>query len=78
MMAAPKIMPLVLLHWPTTSEVDIGGTAVEVEPSHQYSVIANYSNIAVRQMAAEGHCDTTASDMEKHLKQRCGTEFLHA
>lgn len=38
MMAAPKIMPLVLLHWPTTSEVDIGGTAVELEPSYQYCI----------------------------------------
>ena len=32
--AAPKVMPPILLCWPTTSEVDVGGMAVEVEPSH--------------------------------------------
>ena len=37
-MAAPKIMPFILLCWPVMSEVDGGGTAAEVEPSHQYSV----------------------------------------
>ena len=36
--AAPKVMPPILLCWPTTSEADVGGMAVEVEPSHQYSV----------------------------------------
>ena len=34
--AALKVVPLTLLCWPTTSEVDAGGTAVAVEPSHQY------------------------------------------
>ena len=34
--AAPKIMPHILLCWPTTSEVDVGGMSVEIEPSHQY------------------------------------------
>ena len=33
-----EVMPRILLCWPTTSEVDVGGTAVEVEPSHQYSI----------------------------------------
>jgi len=28
-------------------------------------------------MAAEGHTDRRASDMDMHMKQRCGTEFLH-
>ena len=28
-------------------------------------------------MAAEGQCDTTASDMEVHIDQRYGIEFLH-
>ena len=31
--AAPKVMPLVL-RWPTPSEADIGGMAVETEQSH--------------------------------------------
>ena len=29
------------------------------------------------QMAAEGQFDRMASDMEVHVKQRCGTEFFH-
>ena len=37
-MVAPKVMPLVLLCWPITSEVDGGSMAVEVEPSCQYSI----------------------------------------
>ena len=30
-------MPPLLLCWPTTSEAHVGGMAVEIEPSHQYS-----------------------------------------
>ena len=33
-----KVMPPVFLYWPTTSEVDVGGMAVEFEPSHQYPI----------------------------------------
>ena len=33
---APKVRPPVLLHWLTISKVDVGGVAVEAEPSHQY------------------------------------------
>ena len=36
--AAPKVMPPVLLCWSMTSEVDVGGMAVEDEPSHQHSI----------------------------------------
>lgn len=36
--AAPKVIPLILLFLPITSRMDIGGTAVGVEPSHQYSI----------------------------------------
>ena len=28
-------------------------------------------------MAAEGQSDKTASDMEVHMKQKCGIEHLH-
>jgi len=34
--AAPKVMPPILLCWPTTSEANV--MAAEVEPSRQYSV----------------------------------------
>ena len=36
MRAAMKVMPPILLCWPRMSEVDVCGTAVEVEPPHQY------------------------------------------
>jgi len=35
---APKLMPPILLCWPTTSEADVGDMAVEVKPSRRYSV----------------------------------------
>jgi hypothetical protein len=35
---APKVMPPILLCWPTRSEANIVDMAVEVEPSCQYSV----------------------------------------
>ena len=38
MRAALKVMPPFLLLWSMTSEVDGGGLAVEVEPSHQYLI----------------------------------------
>ena len=31
-------MPPVLLYWPTNSEVEAGGMAMEIKPSHQYFV----------------------------------------
>jgi len=34
---APKVMPPILLSWPTKSEVDVADKVVEVEPSYQYS-----------------------------------------
>ena len=37
--AALKVMPPILLCWLTMSEVNVGGMAVEAEPSHQYSII---------------------------------------
>ena len=36
--AAPKVMPPILLCWPTTSVANVVDMAVEVEPSRQYSV----------------------------------------
>ena len=38
MKADLEVMPPILLCWPTVSEADVGGIAVEIEPSHQYSV----------------------------------------
>ena len=67
-------MPPILLCWPTTSEVDVGGTAVEVDLPTNIPLHA----VAVWQMAAEGQSDTMASDMEVQTEQRCETEFVHA
>lgn len=36
--AAQKIMPPILLCWPTTSEADVCGMTVEVEPYGQHSI----------------------------------------
>jgi len=33
--AALNVMPPVLLYWAMTSEMDVGGMAIGVEPSHQ-------------------------------------------
>jgi len=54
-------------------EVDVGSAALEAEPPHQRSVpfcccVTDGSRGAKRM----------ASDMEVHMKKRCGTEFLHA
>ena len=38
MRAAPKVMPPVLFYWPMMPAVDVGGMAIETEPSHPYSV----------------------------------------
>ena len=38
MMAALKVMAPILLCWPTASEMDVHGMAVETEPACQYSI----------------------------------------
>jgi len=38
MRAAPKAMPAVLFYQPTVLEADVGGMAVQVEPSRQQSI----------------------------------------
>ena len=38
MRVVQKAMPPTLLCWPRMSEVDVGGMALEVEPSHQRSI----------------------------------------
>ena len=45
--------------------------AVEVEPSHQYSITC-----CCHVMAAEGQSDRMAGDMEVQMRQRYVTEFL--
>ena len=67
------VMPPILLYWSTKSEVDVGGTAVEVEPSHQYLL----SVFAMWQMAGEWQSVIMAFGMEVCMMQRCFTEFLH-
>lgn len=35
---APEVIPPILLYRPTISEADVGGIAILVELSHQYSI----------------------------------------
>ena len=36
--AALKVMPPILLRWPTTLEADVGGMAIEDESFHQHPI----------------------------------------
>jgi len=69
--AALEVMTPVLLCRPVASEADVGGMAVEVEPSRQY---ADRCCCCV----TDGGRDKMASDMEIRMEHRCVTEFLHA
>ena len=66
-------MPPLLLSWSMMSKADVGGIAVEVESSHQYSTTfcCHVTD------EAEGQSDKMASGMEVLMKQRCVTELLH-
>jgi hypothetical protein len=70
----PKLIPPVLLCWPTASQADVRDMTVEVEPSRQYSV--KFCCRATDD--SRGHSDKMASHVEVRMKQRCVTEFLHA
>ena len=63
---------LLILCQLTMSEVDVGGMAVEPEPSHQCFV----HFVAVRWMAAEEQSDKMIFDLEVCMKQSCVIEFL--
>jgi len=65
--SAPKVMPPILLHWPTTSEVDVGETAVEGETSHQYST---EFCCACNRWQQEGPSGRMTSDTEMHMKSK--------
>ena len=61
MRTAPKIIPPILLCWPMTSEVNVGGVAVEAEPSPHYSAtclrhVTDGSRGAVRQVCMKQRC----------------------
>ena len=71
--AALKVMPLIVWCWPMSSEADVGGVAVGVEPSHQYSMTC-YCRVTDGSRGAVRH---SGSDVEVHMKQRCVTELLH-
>ena len=72
--AAPKLMPPILLCWPTKSEAEVGGMASEMESSHQYSTMfcchVTDDNRRVK-------LDKMKSDVEVYMKQRFVIEFLH-
>jgi len=49
-----------LFYWPMTSEANVGGMAVEAEPSTNIPL----HFVTMQQMAAEGQSDRVASDTE--------------
>ena len=49
------------------------GTAVKVEPSHQYYITFDYHGTDDRR----DHSGKMVSDMEECRKEKFGTEFLH-
>ena len=63
---APKVMPPILLCWPITSEADVGGMSVEVEPSCNLMIFSGIVFLSDKMM----------SDMGVQMKQRCDVEFL--
>ena len=67
---ALKVMPPILLYWPTVSEISFCGMEVEVESSHQYSILLPCDRWQQR-------VNLTTFDMGLQMKQRCGIEFLH-
>jgi len=73
MRAATKAMPPISSCQSTVSEADVGGMAVEVEPSHQYSIAC----CCCVTDGSRGQYDRMASDMGVKMEQRGGTEFLH-
>ena len=72
MTAALKVMSFILLCGPTTSEIDVGGMAVEAEPSLQYSIIfcCHVTD------GSKGQSDRMASVMEVCKKQKDVNEFI--
>ena len=66
MKAVLKVTPPIFLCWPTTSEAEVGGITAEVELSYQYPLTC----VAMWQMAAEGHSDRMASDLEGYMKRK--------
>ena len=66
MKAALRVMPPVLLCWPILLEMDVGGTAVEVEPSCQYSIAFFYH--ATWQKRRQS--DKMVSDIVVRMKQK--------
>ena len=66
MRCAPKVMPLNLLCWPTTSEVDVGGNS-----SRGWTIPPIFHFVAMWQITAEGWSDKMVSDMATCMKQRC-------
>ena len=62
MRSALKVVPPILLFWPMTSEAGVGGMAVEVEFSRQYSI-----TFCCCMMASEGQPDKMVPDMKVYI-----------
>ena len=73
MKAALKVIPPILLCWPTTSNADVGGMAVEVEPSCQYSITL----CCCVTDGSRGAVWRNGVWQKVNMMQRSVTEFLH-
>ena len=78
--AALKAVPPILLCWSTTSEADVGGMAVEVETSHQYSItfcchVTDSSRGAVWQDGV--WCGSAKEEKVCHWTPPCGNGGTH-
>ena len=71
---APKVMPPILLCWPTMSETDVGEMSAGAEPSPQCSVPC----CCCVTDGSRGQADRMVSDMGVGMEQWDGIEFLHA
>jgi hypothetical protein len=60
-------MPPIFLCYSVTSEPDVGGVVVKVEPSHQCTV----SFVVVRQIVTAEQSTKMTSDIEVRKKQMC-------
>ena len=69
---ALKVMFPILLYWPTVSEVDVGGMAVEVEPFCQHSI-----KFCCHADDSRWQLDKMESDRDVCMKKRYVIKFLH-
>jgi len=64
---APKVMPPILLCWPMTSETDVDGMAIEIEPSLPYSVTF-YSHKSLHQVVSTEYHEKSTLTLPRQIE----------